>query len=58
MNNAYVKSLTTWSSLKPKLGLTQDEWEEIGLKVKIAGEIAEACQSQELNQHVLEEYAL
>ena len=55
MENDYVKSLTTWQDLKPQIGLEQDEWDEITLKVKIVGEIIEARQSQEITQQALEE---
>jgi len=55
MENEYVQSLTTWQDLKPKIGLNQDEWDEIDLKVKIVGEIIEARQSHEITQQVLEE---
>ena len=55
MANDYVKSLTTWSDLKPKLNLTQEEWDEISLKNRIIGEIIEARQSQDVTQQYLEE---
>jgi len=55
MENEYVKSLTTWQDLKPQIGLNQNEWDEIDLKVKIVGEIIEARQSQEITQQTLEE---
>ena len=55
MANDYVKSLTTWADIKPKLNLTQDEWEEINLKNKIISEIVEARQSQDVTQQYLEE---
>ena len=55
MANDYVKSLTTWADIKPKLNLTQDEWDEINLKNKIIGEIVEARQSQDVTQQYLEE---
>ena len=50
MANDYVKSLTTWDDIKPKLNLTQDEWDGINLKNKIIGEIVEASQNQDATQ--------
>jgi len=55
MENKYMRSLTTWHDLKPQIDLSQDEWDEIKLKVKIVGEIIEARQSQDLTQQALEE---
>jgi predicted transcriptional regulator len=55
MANEYVKSLTTWADIKPKLNLTQEEWDEINLKNKIISEIVEARQSQDVTQQYLEE---
>ena len=55
MADEYVKSLTTWADIKPKLNLTQEEWDEINLKNKIISEIIEARQSQDVTQQYLEE---
>ena len=55
MADEYVKSLTTWADIKPKLNLKQEEWDEINLKNKIISEIIEARQSQDVTQQYLEE---
>jgi DNA-binding XRE family transcriptional regulator len=51
----YIESLTDWDNFKGTLGLTQGEWDEINLKVKIVGEIVAARRSQEITQQALEE---
>ena len=55
MNNKYIDSLVDWEDIEKTLDFTQDEWNEINLKVKIVGEIIEARQSQEITQQALEE---
>ena len=55
MNKKSVDTLTDWSEYKSTLGLTQDEWGEIDLKVKIIGEIVEARENQSITQQDLEE---
>jgi len=55
MSNKYVDSLTDWEDIKKTLDFTQEEWDEIDLKVKIVGEIIEARQSKEVTQQALEE---
>ena len=55
MSNDYVESLTEWEDLEKTFDFTQEEWDEISLKVKIVGEIIKARQSQEITQHALEE---
>jgi DNA-binding XRE family transcriptional regulator len=48
-------TLTDWSDYKKTLDFTQDEWDEINLKVKIVGEIVKARESQAITQQGLEE---
>ena len=48
-------TLTDWSEYNATLDLTQDEWDEISLKVKIVGEIVKARESQAITQQDLEE---
>ena len=55
MSNSYVESLTDWDDFKGELNLSQEEWDEIDLKVKIVGEIINARQSKEITQQALEE---
>ena len=55
MSNSYVESLTDWDDFKEELNLSQEEWDEIDLKVKIVGEIINARQSKEITQQALEE---
>ena len=55
MSNNFVNSLTSWDDLEKTFNLTQDEWDEIDLKVKIVGEIINARQSQDITQQALEE---
>ena len=55
MNKKSIDTLTDWSDYKTTLDLTQDEWDEIDLKVKIVGEIIEARESQAITQQSLEE---
>ena len=55
MSNTYVESLTDWDDFKEELNLSQEEWDEIDLKVKIVGEIINARQSKEITQQALEE---
>lgn len=52
--NKYIESLTDFDDLKFN-SLTQDELDEIDLKVKIVGEIINARQSKEITQQALEE---
>jgi len=51
----YIDSLTDWDDFKGTLSLTQDEWDEIDLKVKIVGEVIAARRSREMTQQALEE---
>ena len=55
MNKKSVDKLTDWSEYKSSLDLTQVEWDEISLKVKIVSEIIEARESQFITQQDLEE---
>ena len=46
---------TNWNELKKEMGaLSREDWDEIGLKVKIVGEIINARQEGSLTQHALE----
>ncbi|MCL2320827.1 MAG: transcriptional regulator [Oscillospiraceae bacterium] len=54
--NEYVDSLTDWDDFKETLNLTEDEREEINLRVKIIGEIINAGCDKETIQHALEEF--
>lgn len=53
--NEYIESLTDWSDLKDTLDLSEDEKDEIALKVKIVGEIINARQDKNITQQALEE---
>jgi len=55
MMDGYVDSLTSWEELEETFDFTQEEWDEIDLKVQIVGEIINARQNQELTQTALEE---
>jgi len=55
MSNKYIDSLTDWEDIEKTFDFTQEEWDEIDLKVKIVGEIIEARQSKEVTQQALEE---
>ena len=55
MSKKSVDTLTDWSEYKATLDLTQDEWDEISLKIKIVGEIIKARESQSITQQDLEE---
>ena len=55
MNKKSIDNLTDWSEYKTTLDLTQCEWNEINLKVKIVGEIIRARESQSITQQDLEE---
>jgi len=54
MSKEPVDTLTDWGEYKSTLDLTQDEWDEISLKVKIVGEIIAARESQAVTQQDLE----
>jgi transcriptional regulator with XRE-family HTH domain len=46
----------TWEDLKKEMtSLTQEDWNEIDLKVEIVGQIIAARQGEELTQRALEE---
>jgi DNA-binding XRE family transcriptional regulator len=50
------KKPTTWEDIRSSITvLTQEEWDEIDLKVKIVGEILKARQDENLTQRALEE---
>ena len=55
MGKEYVDSLTDWDDLEKTFDFTQEEWDEIDLKVKIVGEIINARQSKKMTQQALEE---
>jgi len=38
----YIESLTDWDDFKRTIGLAQDEWDEIDLKVKFVGDVIAA----------------
>ena len=42
MNKKSVDTLTDWSEYKATLDLTQDEWDEINLEIKVVGEAIKA----------------
>jgi len=54
MNKKFVDKLTDWSDYKTTIPLTQDEWDEISLKVKIVGEVVKAREGQSVTQQDLE----
>jgi len=54
MSKKSVSTLTDWRDYKTALDLSQDEWDEIALKVKIVGEIIAARESQAVTQQDLE----
>ncbi|MCL2187679.1 MAG: helix-turn-helix domain-containing protein [Defluviitaleaceae bacterium] len=55
MNKKSIDTLTDWNEYKTTIDFTQDEWDEISLKVKIVGEIIKARESQSVTQQDLEE---
>ena len=46
-------NIPDWSEYKTTLDITQDEWDEISLKVKIIGEIINARETQSITQQNL-----
>ena len=54
MNKKAVDVLTDWNEYKTTLDFTQEEWDEIHLKVKIIGEIIKAREDQSVTQQGLE----
>jgi hypothetical protein len=44
----YVDFLTSWNELEQTFDLTQEEWDEIDLKVQTVGGILNAGQSREI----------
>ena len=50
-----VKIITNWEQLKTEMtALSQEDWDEIDLKVKIIGEVINARQEENLAQQALE----
>ena len=50
MSNKYIDSLPDWEDIKKELDFTQEEWDEINLNVKIAGERMKARENKQLAQ--------
>jgi len=55
MSSNYVDKLNDWDDFKNTLGLTEEEVDEISLKVRIVSEIVNARSGKELTQQALEE---
>ena len=55
MNKKSTTTFVNWSDYKTTLDLTQDEWDEINLKVEIVGEIIKARESLCITQQRLGE---